>query len=115
MSRLERSQVSSPGLEQGHVKPMNLIVVTDGGESFLLLRNGGTWANRTWELERGRGLTAVFAHPVIARLRALAVNPALDRNQLLGIAPVDDPESVLIACAKRVSISLSLVLVAQSS
>jgi hypothetical protein len=61
----------------------------------------------------GPGLTAVFAHPVIARLRALAVNPALDRNQLLGIAPVDDPESVLIACAKRVSISLLLVLVAQ--
>lgn len=47
-------------------------------------------------------LTVVFAHPVLARLRALAVNPNLNRSQLLGIAPVDDPESVLIACAKRV-------------
>lgn len=48
-------------------------------------------------------LNIVFAHPVIARIRATTVNPSLDRTQLLGIAPVDDPESVLIACARRVS------------
>jgi hypothetical protein len=81
-----------------------------------LLYHESTWVCRTWELnlDLESGLTAVFAHPVIARLRALAVNPALDRNQLLGIAPVDDPESVLIACAKRVSKSLSMEHVAQS-
>lgn len=98
MTRLERSQVTSPGLEQGqteHVKPMNLIVVTDGGKSipyfvFSIVSEGHA------------ELTVVFAHPVLARLRALAVNPNLDRQQLLGIAPVDDPESVLIACARRV-------------
>jgi len=36
MTRLERSNITSPGLEQGqreHVKPLNLIVVTDGGMS----------------------------------------------------------------------------------
>lgn len=39
MTRLERSQITSPGLEAGqneHVKPMNLIVVTDGGECLPL-------------------------------------------------------------------------------
>lgn len=35
MTRLERSQMTSPGLEQQAelVKPLNLIVVTDGGTS----------------------------------------------------------------------------------
>lgn len=60
-----------------------------------------------------RGLTEVFAHPVIARIRATAVNPALDRNQLLGIAPVDDPESVLVACARRVCLDVPETLLSQ--
>lgn len=102
MTRLERSQVTSPGLEPSHldhVKPMNLIVVTDGGES--------TFPPQFTEAQSKENLaelTIVFAHPILARKRGIAVNPALDRQQLLGIAPVDDPESVLIACAKRVSI-----------
>ena len=94
MTRLERSTISSPGLDQGqreHVKPLNLIVVTDGGMSpFYNAKN-----------EKAE-LNVVFAHPIIARIRATAVNPSLDRGQLLGIAPVDDPESVIITCAKRV-------------
>ena len=37
MTRLERSRMTSPGLEQQNelVKPLNLIVVTDGGMSFI--------------------------------------------------------------------------------
>ena len=37
MTRLERSRLTSPGLEQQNelVKPLNLIVVTDGGMSFI--------------------------------------------------------------------------------
>ena len=37
MTRLERSRMTSPGLEQQHelVKPLNLILVTDGGMSFI--------------------------------------------------------------------------------
>jgi hypothetical protein len=36
MNRLERSRMTSPGLEghSEHVKPLNLIVVTDGGMSL---------------------------------------------------------------------------------
>nr|KIR46827.1 hypothetical protein I312_03718 [Cryptococcus bacillisporus CA1280] len=68
MSRLEASQHTGE-----EVKPMNLIVVTDG----------------------------VFAHPISARLRQLAVNPALTRAQLLALAPTDDPESVIITIARR--------------
>jgi hypothetical protein len=38
MTRLERSQMTSPGLENQNelVKPLNLIVVTDGGMSLSL-------------------------------------------------------------------------------
>ncbi|AFR95509.2 hypothetical protein C343_03612 [Cryptococcus neoformans C23] len=68
MSRLEASQHTGE-----EVKPMNLIVVTDG----------------------------VFAHPVSARLRQLAVNPSLTRIQLLDLAPTDDPESVIVTIARR--------------
>jgi hypothetical protein len=38
MVRLERSRMTSPGLDEGRgevVKPLNLIVVTDGGTSLL--------------------------------------------------------------------------------
>jgi hypothetical protein len=96
MTRLERSRISSPNEygpgQSDFVKPLNLIVVTDGGMSSSYFLNVG-YAEPA----------VVFAHPIIARVRAINVNPALDRNQLLGIAPVDDPESVIIACAKRVS------------
>ncbi|EAL20866.1 hypothetical protein CNBE2270 [Cryptococcus deneoformans B-3501A] len=68
MSRLEASQHTGE-----EVKPMNLIVVTDG----------------------------VFVHPISARLRQLAVNPSLTRSQLLDLAPTDDPESVIVAIARR--------------
>ncbi|KAK8849640.1 hypothetical protein IAR55_004975 [Kwoniella newhampshirensis] len=75
MSKLERSQVVSPGsgVPGEKVKPMNLIVVTDG----------------------------VFSRPISARMRALASHSSLNRAELLAKPPTDDPESVLIACAKR--------------
>nr|XP_019043602.1 hypothetical protein I302_08182 [Kwoniella bestiolae CBS 10118]OCF22532.1 hypothetical protein I302_08182 [Kwoniella bestiolae CBS 10118] len=77
MARLERSQTASPTSNGGgsdvSVKAMNLIVVTDG----------------------------VFAHPLFQRKRLLLSDPTLDRLELLSKAPTDDPESVLIAIAKR--------------
>ena len=37
-----------------------------------------------------------------ARLRSLA-DPSLDRSTLLRAAPTDDPESVIVACARRLN------------
>jgi hypothetical protein len=87
MSRLELSTMASPGPEAEVVKPMNLIVVTDGGESSL-------YSNFPSEL-------IAFALPVLSRLHQLSSEPTLNRTSLLAAAPTDDPESVLIACAKR--------------
>ncbi len=71
MARLERQTISStnetPSQGEGFVKPMNLIVITDGG----VFRGG-------------------------------VPKDEID-NQ--GAAPTDDPESVIIATAKRVSLT----------
>jgi hypothetical protein len=70
MARLERQTNSAtttetPSQGEGFVKPMNMIVITDGG---------------------------VF--------RGAVPKDEIDRQ---GAAPTDDPESVIIATAKRVS------------
>ena len=60
MVRLERSVTMSPGGEPETVKPMNLIVVTDGGEYC-----------RRRELA---DTDTVFSHPISTRLRNLRAN-----------------------------------------
>lgn len=94
MSRLEASQHTGE-----EVKPMNLIVVTDGGKSLL---KSNILCPSSWVVDTHQ----VFAHPVSARLRQLAVNPSLTRIQLLDLAPTDDPESVIVTIARRVSLPM---------
>lgn len=49
----------------------------------------------------GTELTPAFAHPVSRRMKHLQYNPALERASLFTLAPTDDPESVLVAIARR--------------